>query len=59
MTESEKPQAKAFDLDGLCSEFRAKAKCSNGGMAMGQTNGNYNPCPDQSSDYKPAFDSFA
>lgn len=31
MSELEKGHAGDFDLDGLCSELKAKAKCSGGG----------------------------
>ena len=39
MPESEKGQAKGFDLDSLCSQFKAKAKCTmHSGMDPNEAN---------------------
>lgn len=46
MPESEKRQAGEFDLDGLCSQLKAKAKCSGGGgIDPKDVDGNLRPEP--------------
>lgn len=55
MPESEKHQAKDFDLDSLCNQFKSKAKCTmNSGMDRKEANEMFSsePAPSQNDAFK-------
>lgn len=57
MRESEKAQSGEIDMDNLCSQLRAKAKCSGSGAVIEQKDIDaiLGPAPDEQKDFLTMF----